>query len=294
MTDGRRKEFNPREFFRGGKTFPRKSLGQNFVTDRRVIERIIESAGISPGDDVLEIGPGMGALTLALAESAGRVVAIEKDERVISRLRDLLEGCTNTEIIPGDCLKLDYRDYYRGKKMKVVSNLPYSISTPVLIKLLGDREIFSSLILMLQLEVGERITAAPGGRQYGSLSVLLQTYMDVKTLFRVPPSAFWPKPKVYSVVLGFVPLPKPRVPVPDERLHERVLRAAFSSRRKMLGNSLRSILPKEAVESVLDSCGIDRSRRAETLSIEEFGRLAEEVARSHKDELISGRSQGFE
>jgi 16S rRNA (adenine1518-N6/adenine1519-N6)-dimethyltransferase len=113
-------------------------------------------------------------------------------------------------------------------------------------------------------------------------------------LFRVPPSAFWPKPKVDSVVLKFVPLPRPRVPVSDERLHERVLRAAFSSRRKMLGNSLRSLLPKEAVDRVLDSCGIDRSRRAETLSIKEFGRLAEEVGRSHKSELIPGRSQGIE
>ncbi|MEW6145555.1 MAG: 16S rRNA (adenine(1518)-N(6)/adenine(1519)-N(6))-dimethyltransferase RsmA [Thermodesulfobacteriota bacterium] len=294
MTDERRKEFNPREFFQGGKTFPKKSLGQNFITDKRVIERIIESAGISREDEVLEIGPGMGALTLALAERAGRVVAIEKDERVIDSLRGLLESYPDTRIIQGDCLKLDYSDFYRGRKMKVVSNLPYSISTPVLIKLLGDREMFSSLILMLQLEVGERITASPGGRQYGSLSVLIQTYMDVKILFRVPPSAFWPKPKVDSVVLKFVPLFRPRVPVSDERLHERVLRAAFSSRRKMLGNSLRSLLPKEAVDSVLDSCGIDRTRRAETLTIEEFGRLAEEVARCHSDELIPGRSQGIE
>jgi 16S rRNA (adenine1518-N6/adenine1519-N6)-dimethyltransferase len=294
MTDGRRKEFNPREFFHGGKTFPRKSLGQNFITDKRVIERIIESAGISREDEVLEIGPGMGALTLALAERAGRVVAIEKDERVIDSLRELLESYPDAEIIQGDCLKLDYRDFYRGRKMKAVSNLPYSISTPVLIKLLADREMFSSLILMLQLEVGERITASPGGRQYGSLSVLIQTYMDVKMLFRVPPSAFWPKPKVDSAVLKFVPLANPRVPVSDERIHERVLRAAFSSRRKMLGNSLRSLLPKEAVDSVLESCGIDRSRRAETLTIEEFGRLADEVGRSHQSELITGRPRGVE
>ncbi len=286
MTDGRKKELDPREFFYGGKTFPRKSLGQNFITDRRVIDRIVETAEISGEDEVLEIGPGIGALTLALAGAAGRVVAVEKDERVISRLREILEGYPGAEVIEGDCLKLDYGDLYRGKKMKVVSNLPYSISTPVLIKLLRDRAMFSSLILMLQLEVGERIAAAPGSRKYGSLSVLIQTYMDVKMVFRVPPSAFWPKPKVDSAVLRFVPLPRPRVPVPDERLHETVLRAAFSSRRKMLGNSLRSLLPKEAVESVLDSCGIDRSRRAETLTIAEFGRLAEEVGRGHKAGVI--------
>ena len=294
MTDERRKELDPREFFYGGKTFPRKSLGQNFITDRRVIDRIVETAEISGEDEVLEIGPGMGALTLALAEAAGRVVAVEKDERVISHLRELLDGYPGTEVIQGDCLKLDYRDFYRGRKMKVVSNLPYSISTPVLIKLLRDRGMFSSLILMLQLEVGERIAAAPGGRKYGSLSVLLQTYMDVKMVFRVPPSAFWPKPKVDSAVLKFVPLARPRVPVSDERLHERVLRAAFSSRRKMLGNSLRSLLPKEVVESVLASCGIDRSRRAETLTIEEFGMLAEEVMRGHKTEVVPDSSPGIE
>lgn len=285
MSDGRRKEFDPRKFFRGEQAFPRKSLGQNFITDRRVIDRIVGAAEISADDKVLEIGPGMGALTVALAENAGRVIAIEKDERVIAPLRKLLDAYPNTEIVQADCLKLDFRDFYGGKKLKVVSNLPYSISTPVLIKLLENRGIFSSLVLMLQLEVGQRITAAPGGRQYGSLSVLIQTYMDVKILFRVPPAAFWPKPKVDSVVLNFVPLARPRVPLLDERIHERVLRAAFSSRRKMLGNSLRSLLSREAVESVLASCGIDRSRRAETLSVEEYGLLANEVAKSYKTEL---------
>ena len=294
MTDGRRKEFNPKVFFHGGKTFPRKSLGQNFITDRRVIDRIIDTAEVSAEDEVLEIGPGIGALTLALAEKAGRVVAIEKDERVIGRLRELTDGYPNIEIILGDCLKIEYRDFYRGKKMKVVSNLPYSISTPVLIKLLRGRDMFSSLILMLQYEVGERITAKPGGKKYGSISVLLQTYMDVRMEFRVPPSAFWPKPKVDSAVLRFLPARVPGVRVLDEELHEKVLRAAFSSRRKMLGNSLRSILPKEAVESVLATCGIDRSRRAETLSIKEFGLLADEVSRSYKSEIIPYPAPGIE
>lgn len=294
MSDGRRKEFDPREFFRGEKAFPRKSLGQNFIKDPRVIERIIEAAGLSGEDHVLEIGPGMGALTVALAGKAGRVTAIEKDERVITPLLKLLEPFPNAEVVRADCLKLDFRDLYSGKKLKVVSNLPYSISTPVLIKLLRDRDIFSSLVLMLQLEVGQRITAPPGGRQYGSLSVLIQTYMDAKILFRVPPSAFWPKPKVESAVLRFVPLPRPRVPLADERIHERVLRASFSSRRKMLGNSLRSLLSREAVEDVLAACGIDRSRRAETLTIEEYSLLANEVARSHKAELASDIPAGID
>jgi 16S rRNA (adenine1518-N6/adenine1519-N6)-dimethyltransferase len=279
MTGEGRKEFNPKEFFTSEKAYPRKSLGQNFLTDRRVIDRIVEVAEISAEDDVLEIGPGMGALTLALAENAGRVIAIEKDERVMSRLHELLDGRQNMELVSGDCLKIDYSNLYRGKKIKVVSNLPYSISSPVILKLLRERELFSTLILMLQFEVGERITAHPGGKQYGSLSVLIQTHMDVSIEFRVPPSAFWPKPKVDSAVLKFVPLCQPRVRVKDEQLYEKVLRAAFSSRRKMLRNSLRSILSKDTAEYVLASCGIDRRRRAETLSIQEFGLLAEEIGK---------------
>jgi 16S rRNA (adenine1518-N6/adenine1519-N6)-dimethyltransferase len=294
MTDRRRKEFDPREFFRGENAFPRKSLGQNFIKDPRVIERIVEAAELSADDCILEIGPGMGALTIALAEKAGKVIAIEKDERVITPLRKVLEGYPNTNVVRADGLKIDFKDFYAGKKMKTVSNLPYSISTPVLIKLLGDRDMFSSLVLMLQLEVGQRITARPVGKQYGSLSVLVQTYMDVKILFRVPPSAFWPKPKVDSVVLKFVPLPRPRVPLMDERIHERVLRAAFSSRRKMLGNSLQSLLSREAAESALAACGIDRSRRAETLSIEEYGLLANEVALNHKTGLPTDISRGVD
>lgn len=279
MTGERRKEFNPKQFFTSEKANPRKSLGQNFLKDRRVIDRIVEVAEISAEDDVIEIGPGMGALTLALAENAGRVVAIEKDERVMSRLRELLDVHRNVKLVSGDCLNIDYSNLYRGKKIKVVSNLPYSISSPVILHLLRERELFSTLILMLQLEVGKRITARPGSKQYGSLSVLIQTYMDVSIEFRVPPSAFWPKPKVDSAVLKFVPLRQPRVHVKDAQLYEKVLRAAFSSRRKMLGNSLRSILSKDKAEEVLASCGIDRRRRAETLSIQEFGSLAEEIGK---------------
>ncbi|MEQ9618105.1 MAG: 16S rRNA (adenine(1518)-N(6)/adenine(1519)-N(6))-dimethyltransferase RsmA [Deltaproteobacteria bacterium] len=277
MTSKSKKEFNPREFFFNEKAYPSKRLGQNFIKDLRVIERIVETAELSEEDRVIEIGPGLGALTFALAGKAGKVIAIEKDKRLVSRLSGLCSEYRNVELIPGDGLKIDFRDFYRGRKMKVISNLPYSISSPVLFKLLEDRDIFSCFILMLQREVGERITAKPGGKLYGSISVLLQTYMDVNLEFRVSPSAFWPKPKVDSVVLKLIPLPAPRVPVSDDKLYEKVVRAAFSSRRKMLGNSLRSILSKEIVESVLQSSGIDKSRRAETLSVEEFGALTEEV-----------------
>jgi 16S rRNA (adenine1518-N6/adenine1519-N6)-dimethyltransferase len=134
------------------------------------------------------------------------------------------------------------------------------------------------LVLMVQREVGERIIALPGGKEYGSISILVQTYMDAQIKLYVPPSAFWPQPKVQSVVLKLVPLPKPRIHIPDEELYKKIIRAAFSSRRKILANSLSSLFPKEKVEEILESSGIDRKRRAETLSLEEFGRLTEEAS----------------
>lgn len=270
-------EFKPREFFSKEKSGPSKSLGQNFITDRRVIDRIIEIAEISKQDEVLEIGPGLGALTVALAEKAGRVLAIEKDKQLAAWMKERTEQSHIVEIISGDALEIDFRSYYRNKKMKVVANLPYSVSSPILIRLLNDLDIFSFFVLMLQREVGERISAAPGGKEYGSISVLLQTYLDIKSEFRVPPAAFWPKPKVDSLVLKMTPLPVPMIPLQQRALYEKVVRASFSSRRKMLGNSLKSILPREYVDAALDAAGIDRTRRAETLEIEEFVTLTKEV-----------------
>ncbi|MEZ4546837.1 MAG: 16S rRNA (adenine(1518)-N(6)/adenine(1519)-N(6))-dimethyltransferase RsmA [Thermodesulfobacteriota bacterium] len=237
MTEENGSEFKPRDYFSAENARPSKSLGQNFITDKRVIERIVSEAGITPDDEVLEIGPGLGALTFALARKAARVVAVEKDARLAERLRGLLPKWPNVELICGDALDVDFGDLYKGRRLKVAANLPYSVSSPILVRLLRSRALFSTLVLMLQLEVGERISSPPGGKEYGSLSVLIQTYFDVKLLFHVHPSSFWPAPKVDSVVLKLTPLPEPRVPIADEAVYERILRAAFSSRRKMLGNS---------------------------------------------------------
>jgi len=280
MTEEKRSEFKPRDYFSAGNARPSKSLGQNFITDKRVIERIVSEAGIGPEDEVLEIGPGLGALTFSLAEKAARVAAVEKDARLAERLRGVLPEKTNIELVCADALEVDFEALHKGRRMKVVSNLPYSVSSPILVKLLRKRALFSTLILMLQLEVGERISSPPRGKEYGSLSVLVQTYFEVRTLFRVSPSSFWPAPKVDSVVLRLVPLAAPRVPVADEVAYEKILRAAFSSRRKMLGNSLGSALKKGAADKVLAAAGIDRTRRAETLSVEEFGALYREAVKS--------------
>jgi 16S rRNA (adenine1518-N6/adenine1519-N6)-dimethyltransferase len=276
---------NPKEFFFSENSYPNKRLGQNFIKDLRVIDRIIELAELSSEDEVLEIGPGLGALTLALTDNAGKVVAIEKDKKLVKHLSESFRDYTNVELVHQDALKVDFSSFYSGKKIKVISNLPYSVSSPILFKLLQAREYFSCLILMLQLEVGERITACPGGKTYGSISVLLQTFMDITTEFRVHPAAFWPKPKVDSIVLKLVPLKVPRAAVSDEKLYEKVVRAAFSSRRKMIGNSLQSIMSRDSARESLELSGIDKTRRAETLTIEEFGALVDKVSLIEKQSM---------
>jgi 16S rRNA (adenine1518-N6/adenine1519-N6)-dimethyltransferase len=277
MQKDSRSLYQPKRILLPDKIFPKKSLGQNFIIDLEVLDRISDIAELTRNDEVLEIGAGLGTLTTYLAERAKRVVAIEKDNRLFEKLRTSIHHLPNLELVQGDVLKINFRELFTGNKMKVVSNLPYSISSPILIKLLESRDIFSLLVIMIQREVGERITASPGGRDYGSISVLLQTFFDISIELTVAPEAFWPKPKVDSVVLKLNPLRSPRIEIADIELFKKIVRASFSSRRKILANSLRSLIPKGKVEEILKSAEIDRKRRAETLSIEEFGRLTEEA-----------------
>ncbi|MGH7900192.1 MAG: 16S rRNA (adenine(1518)-N(6)/adenine(1519)-N(6))-dimethyltransferase RsmA, partial [Thermodesulfobacteriota bacterium] len=262
-----------KKYFHAENIYPKKSLGQNFIIDIEIINQIIEIAGLSKDDEILEIGAGLGTLTVYLADKVKRVVAIEKDRRLSKELEKSLSEIKNLELYNEDILQVDLRRFYNENKMKVVSNLPYSISSPILIRLLEKRELYSLIVIMIQREVGERIVAKPGGRDYGSLSVLLQTYMEVTIGLRVPSDAFWPKPKVESVVIKLIPLNRPRIKITHEKLFNKVVRAAFSTRRKILGNALSSIFPKDKLNAILNSSGIDRTRRAETLSIEEFARI---------------------
>lgn len=277
MCNPMKKIESPREFFLSRGIVPKKTLGQSFLVDLRILERIGEIAELSGQDEVVEIGAGLGVLTTFLGERVKRVIAIEKDPRFIDKLKEITVPFGNIELVHQDALGIEFKKFYLGNKLKVVSNLPYSVSSPILIKLLDEREVFSLMVLMVQKEVGERIVASPGTKAYGSISVLIQTYMDAEIKLHVPPSAFWPQPKVESVVLKLIPLSSPRVNVPDERFFRRVVKAAFSSRRKILANSLSSIFPREMVEAILKAAEIDRKRRAETLSLEEFGRIAHEA-----------------
>lgn len=257
---------------------PKKALGQNFLTDTGVLSRIVELVNICPDDRVLEVGPGRGALTRLLAERASRVVAVELDRQLVPILAAEFAGRDNVAIVPADILRTDLPELlarYGAGTWKVAANLPYNISSQVLFLFLENRALFSRLVLMLQKEVGERLAAPPGCKDYGALSVLCQLHFDIRREFIVRPGAFYPVPKVDSAVLSFLPLPVPRVEVGDEALFRRVVKAAFGQRRKTLWNCLRSaeLAADQTLLRALDVCRIDPGRRGETLSLQEFAAL---------------------
>jgi 16S rRNA (adenine1518-N6/adenine1519-N6)-dimethyltransferase len=252
----------------------KKSLGQNFLKDPHYLRKIAEAARVGPEDLVLEIGPGLGHMTRMLLERAKKVLAIEIDDRLIPHLQQEFSAANNFELLHADALEYDYASL-KGK-WKVVANLPYYISTPIIQKLIAHRAQFSTLTLMLQKEVAERIAAPPGGKEYGFLSVLVQYHAIPRLEFKVPPGAFTPQPEVDSVVLTLTMRDAPAVVVKDEEFFIRVIKAAFSQRRKTLRNALKQLdKGPEVMDAVLKETGIDLGRRAETLSVEEYGKLAE-------------------
>ncbi len=267
-------------FVRGISTFminnirPKKSLGQNFLRDPHYLNKIADAAQIGPEDQVLEIGPGLGHLTRVLAERASKVLAVELDERLMPLLQCEFKADHHVELIHADALEYPY-DALSGR-WKVAANLPYYISTPIIQRLLNHRQKFISLTLLLQKEVAERIAASPGGKEYGYLSVLVQYYTIPKIAFTIPRGAFTPTPEVDSAVITLAVRERPAVLVKDEAFFISMIKAAFSQRRKTLRNALKQLdRPREKMEMVRDRTGIDLGRRAETLTVEEFGRLAD-------------------
>lgn len=251
----------------------KKHLGQNFLFDPSILRRIISVAHLSPADTVVEIGPGHGRLTALLAERAARVIAIELDEDLYKRLTGSLSGHENVEVVLGDALRYPYETL---GEFKVVANIPYYITTPVIFKLIEYKKQLESMTLMVQREVAQRIVAAPGNKDYGVLSIMVQYQGKPRLEFIVPRGAFRPVPKVDSAVLHIELYKEPLVPVKNEKFFSRVVKAAFSQRRKMLLNSLKSVTA-EAKEKLI-SAGIEPTRRPETLSIGEFARLADELS----------------
>ena len=251
-----------------------KKLGQNFLIDENVVRQIVEAAELSEADTVLEVGPGIGTLTQGLAESKAQVVAVELDTRLLPVLATTLEGYDNVCVVHGDILKVNIMEEVGAPEFKVCANLPYYITTPIIFALLEKRLPMERLVAMVQKEVAERMAAQPGGKEYGALSVAIQYYTEPEIAFIVPPTSFIPAPAVDSAVIVCKRRAKPPVEVCDEALFFRVVKAAFSLRRKMLSNSLKNMgIKGEQVTKWLELAGVDGKRRAETLSLEDFAKL---------------------
>jgi len=260
---------------------PLKALGQNFLVDNNIIDKIINSAAIKPEDSVLEIGPGRGALTEYLARKAGRLVLIEYDHALAAALKERYADDARVTVVDADILAVDLAAVLGDVAgWKVVANLPYNISTAVLFRLLEVRDRLARMILMLQKEVGDRLVAAPDCADYGVTTVLLGLWFDMRREFIVSPGCFHPRPKVDSAVLSFVPLPAERVPVGDEAVFRRVVKGAFAMRRKTLINCLKAaeLTTIDDLRSILSDCGIDGQRRGETLTLDEFAALSRRLS----------------
>lgn len=260
---------------------PRKKLGQCFLVDREVMESIEAIAEINSRDVVVEIGAGTGVLTEIIAQKAGKVIAVEVDKKLIDVLRERLGKYKNIEIYPGDILKFNFDavPVERDCKIKVMGNVPYQISSALIFRLLSFRAFVGSFVLMLQKEVAERLVASPGGKDYGVPSVLLQMFADVQRVMDVPPSCFYPKPKVESSVIKGIFLKKPFMELIDEDFFFRLVKVSFAQRRKMLVNNLKKSklldgVSESSIQEALKLTGIENQRRGETLSKEEYGILS--------------------
>ncbi len=265
---------------------PRKSLGQNFLVDSNILDKIVKVADIDRETGVIEIGPGLGALTEKLVERAGRVVAIEIDRELIALLERELGGEERLVIFNQDILQISLgriieQELSQFKKIKVVANLPYYITSPIIIKLLNEDLQLDSVTIMVQKEVAERLSAAPGCKEYGSLTVYVNYYAKVEIAFPVSRHVFLPMPQVDSAVIQLFPPTKRAVEPDSEETFFRILRAGFKHRRKTLYNNLQmelgGVTTREEIEQALDEAGIDGRRRAETLSLTEFIILSNEI-----------------
>jgi len=256
-----------------------KSLGQNFLVDDSVPRDIVLGAEVDENDLVIEIGPGVGTLTAQLLNKAKRVVAIELDSDLIPILTEEMGDNPKFTLIHNDALKVDFNEIIgEEKSVKLVANLPYYVTTPIIVKLLKENYNFKSLTIMIQKEVAERMNAEPGNKDYGALSLLVQYYCNTSIVRKVPPQCFIPRPKVDSIVIRLDRLQEPKVKVENEKLFFDIIRSSFNMRRKTLWNGVKNIgLSKENLELAFEEAGVDPKRRGETLTIEEFATLSDKI-----------------
>lgn len=252
-----------------------KKLGQNFLIKRGIVDEIVHAAELTSGEPVLEVGPGIGTLTQGLAQSGADVTAIELDRRLLEVLDTTLASYDNVRIIHGDVLKLDVPSIMNHKPFKVVANLPYYITTPIIMSLLESKLPIERLVVMVQKEVALRMVAKPGTKDYGALSVAVQYYTQPDIVLDVPPKSFLPAPAVTSSVIRCVLRDKPPVDVIDEKLFFRVVKAGFAQRRKTFSNTMKTTgLSKDRIEELLAKANIDGQRRGETFTLQEFADVA--------------------
>lgn len=262
-----------------------KKFGQNFLIDTHVLDKIIQAANITKEDMVLEIGPGIGTMTQYLAQAAGKVTAVEIDKNLIPILADTLSSFDNVTVINEDVLKLDIKKLAKeengGRPIKVVANLPYYITTPIIMGLFENDVPVESITVMVQKEVAERMQTGPGNKDYGALSLAVQYYAQPYIVANVPPNCFMPRPKVGSAVIRLTRHEHPPVKAEDERLMFDIIRASFNQRRKTLANGLNNsdklILPKEVIIKAIETLGKGPSVRGEALSLEEFAKLSNHI-----------------
>ena len=267
-----------------------KKFGQNFLIDTHVLDKIIDASGVTEDDFVLEIGPGIGTMTQYLCERAREVVAVEIDKNLIPILSDTLKNYSNVTVINEDILKLDIcklaEEKNQGKPIKVVANLPYYITTPIIMGLFESHVPIDSITIMVQKEVAERMQEEPGSKEYGALSLAVQYYAKPEIVANVPPNCFMPRPNVGSAVIRLTRHEKPPVEVEDEKLMFRIIRASFNQRRKTLANGLNNSpeihLPKEVIQESIVSLGVPENIRGEALSLEQFAELSNEIGQRMK------------
>ena len=259
-----------------------KRFGQNFLIDAHVLEKIVSAAGITKDDCVLEIGPGIGTMTQYLAESAGQVIAVEIDTNLLPILTDTLKDYSNVKVINQDILKVDINDlvkeYNNGRPIKVVANLPYYITTPIIMGLFESNVPIDNITVMVQKEVADRMQVGPGSKDYGALSLAVQYYASPYIVANVPPNCFIPRPNVGSAVIRLTRYQEPPVQVKDPKLMFKLIRASFNQRRKTLQNGLNNSpeisFSKEEITKAIESLGVSPSVRGEALSLEQFAQLA--------------------
>lgn len=281
MMDKLVKSIRTREIIEKYKFRINKGLGQNFLIDEDILEIIVSASSLTKADNVLEIGPGIGTLTLELSENAGKVLTVEIDDSLIPILNEIFSGHDNITLFHGDAMKIDIDEIVRQnlkEPISICANIPYYITTPLISRFFKCDLDIKNIVLMVQKEVGERMAAQPGNKDYGALSLLIQYYSKASIVAVVPPKCFMPQPKVDSVIIKLEMYKELPVDVKDEKLFFNIIRNSFNQRRKTLSNSLKNLgLPQELLLGAFEKCNIDPVRRGETLSINEFADLSNEI-----------------